>query len=204
MTTEKLSYLINFKRLKTKCWFLKKADQDYGPFSKLEIVQMLQEKVVHPDQQIRKMDGAKTWTPICHVEDFKNENIRDLKKELPDDSQNVFFKRQHARKNFDCQLIVHNNKLTLEGESYEISAGGAGLVLNTNQLQTGQTLLIHFQPGSEVPPFNAVCKVVSKLPNNEIRDNASTKYGVTFTSISSSIRASIRQYAQEETQKAAI
>jgi hypothetical protein len=192
-----------FENLKTKVWFLNKHDLDYGPFSKLEVIQMLQEKVILPQDLIKSANDKAEWQVLANVPEFRTEKIRSLQKILPTESTGVFFKRQHARKQYDCSLIIHNHKSVYSGESVEISAGGAGLVLNSAQIQTGQVLLIHFQPGGGVPPFNAVCKVVSKLPSKDQYDDTFTKYGVTFTSISSTIRSRIREFAQE-TQKAAL
>lgn len=196
-------FFTTFENLKTKVWFLKKHNSDYGPFSKLEIIQMLQEKVIVTEDLIKSTKDKAEWQVLANVPEFKIEKIRSLQKTLPTESTGVFFKRQHTRKQYGCQLIIHNHKSVYSGESVEISAGGAGLLLNSDQIQNGQVLLIHFQPGGGVPPFNAVCKVVSKLPSKEQHDDTFTKYGVTFTSISSTIRSRIREFAQE-TQKAAL
>ena len=65
-------------------------------------------------------------------------------------------------------------------------------------LEPGQNLYLHFQPGDGVPPFNAVCIVVSKQP---IRDGSvagnPVKYGVKFNSLSQTTRQSIREFTEK-------
>ena len=68
-------------------------------------------------------------------------------------------------------------------------------MIDNNALNPGQSLFLHFQPGDGVPPFNAVCQIVSKqhVSVNASRDNQ-IKYGVKFTNLSQSVRESIKNF----------
>ena len=62
--------------------------------------------------------------------------------------------------------------------------------------EPGQTLFLHFKAGDGVPPFNAICSIVSKQfveePLKPIR------YGVKFTSISHSVQKAIKAFADKK------
>jgi len=187
---------------KEKAWYILKEGNNYGPFSKLEIVQMLQEKALYEYDFIwhQKMPS---WKRVAEVGEFTADEIRNLKESLTSELSEVFFRRRHLRARYGCSLIVHNNKSVFRGQSLEISAGGAGLMIENSDLNPGQTLFLHFQPGDGVPPFNAVCMIVSKQFLKDTNGvHSPMKYGVKFTSISTSVREHIKEFAQQ-TQKAA-
>lgn len=180
--------------LKDKEWFILKEGNNYGPFSQLELVQMLQEKTLFEHDYIWHAK-LPAWKRVAEVEDFSPESIRNMKTSAEMELSEIFFRRRHARAAYGASLIVHNNKSVFRGESLEISAGGAGVLIDNPNLQPGQSLFLHFQPGNGVPPFNAVCQIVSK---QFVKDSSSgadpIKYGVKFTTLSQSVRESIKNF----------
>lgn len=182
--------------LREKEWFLLKEGNNYGPFSKLDLVQMLQEKSLYEYDYVWH-HGMNAWRRVAELPDFSPEKIRAMKESKDGDVSEVFFRRRHARARYGCSLLVHNSKTVFKGHSLEISEGGAGVVINNPVLQPGQTIYLHFQPGDGVPPFNAVCMIVSKQWIQETGENKPVKYGVKFTSISQPVRESIRDYAMK-------
>ncbi len=185
------------EKFKEKAWYILKEGNNYGPFSKLELVQMLQEKTLFEYDYIwhTKLNA---WKRVAEIEEYSPESIRAMKESGVSEVAEVFFRRRHARASYGCSLIVHNNKTVFKGRSMEISSGGAGILIDNPNLQPGQNLFLHFQPGDGVPPFNAVCTVVSKQTVKDTKSAFdSVKYGVKFTSISQSVRESIRQFTQK-------
>jgi hypothetical protein len=185
------------EKFKEKAWYILKEGNNYGPFSKLELVQMLQEKTLFEYDYVwhTKLNA---WKRVAEIEEYAPESIRAMKESGLSEIAEVFFRRRHARANYGCSLIVHNNKTVFKGRSMEISSGGAGIMIDNPNLQPGQNLFLHFQPGDGVPPFNAVCTVVSKQMVKDTKSALdSVKYGVKFTSISQSVRESIRQFTQK-------
>jgi len=184
-------------KYKEKAWYILKEGNNYGPFSKLELVQMLQEKTMFEYDYVwhAKLNA---WKRVAELEEYSPESIRAMKESGLNEIAEVFFRRRHARASYGCSLIVHNNKTVFKGRSMEISSGGAGILIDNPNLQPGQNLFLHFQPGDGVPPFNAVCTVVSKQMVKDTKSALdSVKYGVKFTSISQSVRESIRQFTQK-------
>jgi len=184
-------------KYKEKAWYILKEGNNYGPFSKLELVQMLQEKTLFEYDYVwhTKLNA---WKRVAEVEEYTPDSIRAMKESGLSEIAEVFFRRRHARASYGCSLIVHNNKTVFKGRSMEISSGGAGILIDNPNLQPGQNLFLHFQPGDGVPPFNAVCTVVSKQTVKDTKSALdSVKYGVKFTSISQHVRESIRQFTQK-------
>jgi hypothetical protein len=160
---------------------------------------MLQNKSLYEFDYIWKL-GLNSWTQISQTSEFSSENIRSIHESQDLDISEIFFRRRHLRAKFGSSLIVHNSKSVFKGISLEISAGGAGIVLENSGIQPGQSLFLHFKPGEGVPPFNAICQVVSKQSLVSSKDTKTTqvKYGVRFTSISTQVRDSIESFIKTQ------
>lgn len=181
--------------LHQKEWFVLRDGNNHGPFCRLEIIQMLQEKTLFEYDSIWK-NKMQTWKPLAEVPEFSVEAIRELAESKEEKVTEIFFRRRHPRAAYGASLIVHNSKMVFKGHAFEISAGGAGILIDNNALHPGQSLFLHFQPGDGVPPFNAVCQIVSKqyVTTTATRDEHPIKYGVKFTNLSQSVRESIKNF----------
>jgi Predicted glycosyltransferase len=185
--------------LKDREWFLLKDGASCGPFCPLEIIQMLQTKNIFEFDYVWHAKFP-AWKRIAEVDEFSNEYIRNMKESTATDVAEVFFRRRHVRAKYGTTLIVHNSKNVFKGTTFEISAGGAGILVENPNLLPGQSLFLHFQPGDGVPPFNAVCQIVSKQYTKERSSSSDpVKYGVKFTTLSQSVRESIKNYASLKT-----
>lgn len=186
--------------LKDKAWFTLKNGSNFGPFSQLEMIQMLQDKALFEYDYVWHQ-SLPSWKRVAEVANFRPEKMRALIQENQAEVAEIFFRRRHLRAKYGCSLIVHNNKSVFRGTSLEISAGGAGVLIDSQLLQPDQTVFLHFQPGEGVPPFNAVCTIVSKqfvgdaaVPGEWVR------YGIKFVSVAQKVRDQIRGFT--ETRKA--
>lgn len=178
-----------------KEWFILKAENKYGPFAFLEVVRMLQEKNIFEFDYVWNQSMS-TWKRVAEVDEFRHERIRALKDSGHAEVQEVFFRRRHARVNYGASILVHNNKKVWKGEAIELSSGGAGLLVEHLDFNPGQSLFLHFKPGDDVPPFNAICTIVSKqLP---APGKAVVRYGVKFTSINRNVQEAIREFAENK------
>lgn len=184
-------------KLREKEWFILKEGNNYGPFSFLDLVQMLQEKTLFEFDYLWH-HGMSAWKRLAEVPEFGADRIRSMKNSGDLDVSEIFFRRRHARSKYGCSLIVHNNKMVFRGHSMEISEGGAGIMIENTELAPGQTIYLHFQPGDGVPPFNAVCSVVSKQWVDVASKTAPVKYGVKFVSISQAVRERIRDFTEKQ------
>jgi hypothetical protein len=175
-------------------WFVLKGENKYGPFTYLEMVRLLQEKHLFEYDYVWNA-GMPSWRRVAECEPFQPESIRTLHYKTSTETDGIFFRRRHARAHYGASVIVHNNKDVWKGRSMEISAGGAGLLLDSPGLQPGQTVFLHFKVGDNVPPFNAVCGIVSKqiLPSATASE-IQVKYGVKFTSINREVQHAIKNF----------
>jgi len=179
-------------------WFVLKGANKFGPFPYMEVVKMLQEKVVYEFDFVWKQ-GFDAWKRIAQIPDFHYDHIKKLKETLMPEIKEVFFRRKHPRVDYQGIVLVHDNKNVWKGFGEEISVGGAGVVMDNALLIPGQDLYLHFKSQGPVMPFNAICEIVSKRFIEGVRErNASIRYGLRFKDISPSAQKLLKQYTGEE------
>lgn len=187
-------------KLKDKAWYILRDGNNYGPYSYLEMIQMLQGKTLF-EFDFSWRHGMPAWMRIAEIQDFWPDTIRGLKESGDVVASEIFFRRRHVRARYGCSLILHDSKSVYKGRSVEIGVGGAGIVLQTQFLNPGQSVFLHFQPGDGVPPFNAICNIVSKQFVKQapsVAQMASVKYGVQFTCVSQNIKESIKEFTEKK------
>lgn len=181
--------------LKNKCWFILRDSKNIGPFSKIEIVQMLQLKTLFEYDFIWHKDFH-AWKRVSEVQDFQSDEIRKMRTHA--DVKEIFFRRKHERAEYGCHITLHNNSQIFKGKSIELSEGGAGIILQTPQFSPGDTLYLHFQPGEGVPPFNAICNIVSK---SILAEDGKVKYGTKFVHLGPKEQGIIKQFTRSRKQQ---
>ena len=177
---------------KERNWFVLRGENKHGPFAFLDVVKLLQDKKIFEFDFVWQQKWP-SWKKIADAQDFKPEHIKALKEAGGSEVSEVFFRRRHTRIQYGASLVVHNNKSVWQGESLEISAGGASIVIKNNELQNGQSLFLHFKAGDGVPPFNAICIVVSKSSVEKSAEKNMCRYGVKFTNISQDVQLAIKK-----------
>lgn len=190
-----------------QAWYILKNENKFGPYSFLDLVKMLQTKQLMEYDFIFK-DGMPGWKTVSEVEEFSADKIRDLKKSGLAEIGELFFRRRYMRVEYGASIVIHNNKSVWKGKGLEISPGGAGFLLEKTSLSNGQingnvsagdNLFLHFKAGDGVPPFNAVCTVVSVTSVSDLQ----FKLGVKFTNISQNVQQSIKTMTDNHKQKTA-
>lgn len=177
-------------------WYVLKGENKFGPFAFTDVLKMLQQKVVF-EFDFAWHPGLSTWKRIAELEAFSAENINQLKTTLMPEIEDVFFRRRHRRVEYGATVLIHDNNQIWKGQGVEISAGGAGVVMENSLLQPGQTLHLHFKPCDGVPPFNAVCEIVSKKYVDGVKDkNAPIRYGLKFTNINEQTQKVLQDYSK--------
>lgn len=165
-------------------WFVLKGENKFGPFSYTDVVKMLQQKVVFPFDFIWHA-GLEGWKRVAELNDFTEENIRQLFEGAGKKKKDVFVERQHNRKKFEGKVIVHDNMTLWKGEGFEISKGGVGVTMKNSMVVPGQQVFVHFKGEGQFPAFNAVCEVVSK---KFVNDDTPIQYGLRFLSLTQEVQ----------------
>jgi hypothetical protein len=179
-----------------KDWFVLKDSNKHGPFNFLELVRMLQEKRLYEYDFVWSA-SLPQWQRVAEAEAFQADKIKALQESDEKDVQDVFFRRRYARVSYGASLLVHDSRSVWKGQGLELSPGGAGIVVVGADLHPGQTLFLHFKAGDGVPPFNAICSIVSKqFVEGPAGAERAVRYGVRFTNISQSIQRAIRSYTE--------
>lgn len=178
-------------------WFVLKGENKFGPFSYVDLIKMLQQGVVF-EFDFAWHDGMANWERLAEISAFQKENLKKLKDTAMPEISEVFFRRRYRRVNYGGTILVHDNKKVWKGIGVEISEGGAGVVMENAMVLPGQELYLHFKPGDGVPPFNAVCEVVSKQFTTDVANPSSPiKYGLKFKTLSTDAQKLIKEYAKK-------
>lgn len=185
--TESVSHPFHEKK-----WLVEKDEKKFGPFTYLEIVQMLQERTLVEQDKLATL-SQQNFKFVKEFEEFSGQKVKQLLSQGDRHVKEVFNRRRYPRAEFDGTLIVHDNKTVFLGQTFQISAGGAGLFIPSQALEPGQTLLLHFHPSSKVPAFNAVASVISKMSTDH-QNSPTHRYGVKFTSLSQAIKDQIYSF----------
>lgn len=181
-------------------WFALKGDLRFGPFAYTEIVRLLQDKSMYESDFVWHV-GMTEWQKIADLPEFNADAIKKLRDQGLPLMNEVFFRRRHTRVQHDCSILMHNNQKVFRGKGLEISAGGAGIVLDVREsksLDVGHQVFLHFKPASDLPPFNAVCEVVSRRPVNSADPVAPMHYGVKFLKIEAKLSQQIEKLADRQ------
>jgi hypothetical protein len=160
-------------------WFILKGENQFGPFSYVDVIKMLQQKIVFPFDMIWNAN-LDSWKRLAEMSEFQQDSIRKLFAQSGK-KNDVFVTRQYPRKPFTGRVVVHDNLTIWKGESFEISKGGVGIQMSNSLVAPGQQVIVHFRKTDDWPTFNAVCEVVSK---KFVSDDSPVQYGLRFMSIS--------------------
>ena len=183
-------------------WYILKGENKFGPFAYTDVVRMLQQKAVY-EFDFAWYPGLQAWKRIAEFEDFSPGKIKGLKETSMREIEEVFFRRRHRRVVYGGTILVHDNKTVWKGKGVEISAGGAGVIMENAMVVPGQTLYLHFKPGDGVPPFNAICEVVNKRFVDGVREkNAPIRYGLKFVNISQSTQKFLHDFTNRKAEAA--
>lgn len=182
-----------------KEWALYAGDKNIQIYSYQEMLQLIQGKSVF-NHDFLWGRGFDDWKCMVDVDVFRPEQIKKMLAAKNPMVLQALQRREHVRTKFESKLIVHNNKTVFKGSSLEISAGGAGVLIETQQLQPGQSVFLHLQSNKkEIPPFNAIGNIVSKqFCSSKADARYEVRYGIKFTNISQSIREHIKKYAEDK------
>jgi hypothetical protein len=178
-------------------WYVLKGRNRYGPFPYLDLLRMLQEKAVFEFDYVWR-SGLDTWRRIAELENFSTDKVREILTQTEKTDTQVFFRRRHARADFKCGLLVHDNNRVWKGHTVQVSEGGAGVIMENAMMLPGQNVYLHFKPSTNTKPFNALCEIVSKRYVKGVREqDAPLYYGLKFINIHKTDRDALKDVATE-------
>lgn len=173
-------------------WFVLKGEKNFGPFSYLDLIKMLQEKSLFGFDFVWR-EGMDSWVRVGECDLFSTHHIRQLYASGSKDVENAFIKRKSNRALYDCPILVHNNERVWKGRSVELSEGGAGIEVRNALLVPGQKIYVHFSEGQGIRSFNVLSEIVSKRYLKDLKSkSAPIVYGVKFINLDKLEREEIK------------
>lgn len=174
---------------KQKIWFLYYNNQQYGPFSVLELKDTLKKRTDKDNIYIFKYGWA-DWKSYsdCHDRDFAS---------LNDDTIVEKEKNEHncaERVSLSAKIIIRDNaKLTI-GSSVNVSQSGIFVKTKKQIFQIGETVYMTVKTNSKIKAFHAKAKVIrfNKDPRFPLG------FGLEFIDLNPEIAEKITQIVSEE------
>lgn len=170
-------------------WFIFKENKQQGPFSYLEVIKLLQSKLLF-DYDYVWSPVLPSWSKVFEIPAFSADQIKKLSQNHVPEIQAVFFRRQFPRIHFELPVFVHNSRKLWRTKTDELSAGGCSVTLSSSELEVGDRVIVHFSSSSsnELPAFNALCTIISKKPSGLNHH----KLGIKFEALNQDIQLSLR------------
>ncbi len=156
-------------------WYLKFATHWGGPFSYIEVLQMLKSRKINRNMKIRagnsSSQSSDNWYLISDLIEFSVDFIAAFLKYYVPNGRTIYEIRKFIRINYNSNvLVVSQDKRVQTCLCTELSAGGANIKVPAEFIKEEQKLTIQFFYNSNIKlkSFNAKAKV---LRLNEINFN---------------------------------
>jgi hypothetical protein len=134
-------------------WFVYQGNQQLGPFSTAQLVQMLDSKMIAQDAYLFKV-GWKDWRP--HEECAEELGLK-VSSPQPTSAE----RRSAApRATIQGRVIVHNNGQLIIGSGVNISATGIFVETQDQIFTVGEKLKLSVRIDGFVKAFNVIARVV--------------------------------------------
>lgn len=180
-----------------KDWFVLQKEQEVGPHSLAEMVQMLQEKSLFRFDYAWK-EGMDAWTPIADIPEFAETRLAKMidSGELKDYTK----LRRYSRLETHIELMFHNNKIYGYGTFESISEGGGLIHLENPVLLPTDKIMIHCRgKDNVVRPFNCEFQISNKSYNRyRLQHKTKMFYTGAFSKISIQALTDIRSLIENK------
>ena len=176
-------------------WYFQKLGQSIGPFTYPEMLKHLQSGQLKLNSLVWRQ-GLPRWQSALTTTEFQPKTIKRLHEFKVIGLQDRFKSRKYRRVPFAAQLVLHNQKQIWKAISFEIGAGGLGVLADTADLQPGAELFLHTISISSGPAVNAVVRIVNKSVHGLRPGQA--RYGLEFVDVHSQVQTEIREFAESE------
>jgi len=175
-------------------WYLKFADHWGGPFSYIEVLQMLKSRRINRSMKIRAgklvNESSGSWHHIGDLNQFSTTFISEFSKYYVPKGRPFHLIRKFVRMEYKAKVLVVSDKGEVhECECTELSAGGAKIKVPADFLEEGQALTVQFFYNEKIKlkSFKAKANVLrlSEISFNEDSDagEVSEVYSLEFVDL---------------------
>jgi len=174
-----------------KEWYYLVGLAPIGPVTYPEMLQHLQSKRISVQSQVWR-PGIADWTPLGMLPDFHPATIKRIFTENWNQLQPMFQPRRHHRIPFQAEFVVHNRHQVWPVISYELGAGGLGIMAGHTGFELGQEFFLQQTSASNGPSIHSRVQIVSKSTNG-LRPGMA-RYGLEFIDISRRDQEELQQF----------
>jgi len=178
-------------------WYLKFANHWGGPFSYIEVLQMLKSRRINRGMKIRagkrSSDKSRDWHYIADLNEFSPTFVSEFSKYYVPKGRPFNLIRKFVRMEYRAKVLMVSEKGVVKDCSCtELSAGGAKIKVPADFLEEGQTARVQFFYNEKIKlkSFRAKARVLrlSEISFNEEgdqnnEDNVSEVYSIEFVDL---------------------
>lgn len=177
-------------------WYLKFATHWGGPFSYIEVLQMLKNRRINRSMKIRagkkSSEYGDKWYTLSDLDEFSSDFINEFSKYYVPKGRPFHLIRKYVRTEYKAKvLLVSENGKIQECMCTELSAGGAKVQVPADFLDEGQSVTVQFFYNKHIKlkSFKAKAKVLRlsavKFPEKDKKDSEEVKeiYSLEFTDL---------------------
>lgn len=177
-------------------WYLKFATHWGGPFSYIEVLQMLKDRRINRNMKIRagkkSLDYSDEWYSLSDLEEFSSEFVNEFCKFYVPKNRPFHLIRKYVRTEYQEKvLVVSESGKIAQCMCTELSAGGAKIKVPADFVDEGESITIQFFYNKKIKlkSFKAKAKVLRlsaiKFPDGEDRKQTEVEevYSVEFKNL---------------------
>ena len=174
-------------------WYVYQQNTQLGPFTKDQISQLLDTKMIAQDAYIFKI-GWKDWSPIEQALAELQGQSGDIHRPQPPVGAGI--PKRCPRASIQGRVIVHNNGQLVIGSGVNISSTGIFVETKDRLFTIGEHIKLTVKAEGVLKPFNAVAEVV------RFNDDPSLPigYGLRFNNLDPQIEQDINQLIHTQQQ----
>ncbi len=168
-------------------WYLKFADYWAGPFSYIEVLQMLKSRRINRSQKIRAGEDRE-WMELSEVHEFSQKFIDDFLGYYIPKGRSFETVRKYVRVKYSAEvMLINSKKQVVRAKCTELSAGGARIEVPADFLEPNEEVKLQFfyNPNIKLKSFTSPAKVLRLSEVNFSDTDGSVKetYSLKFENI---------------------
>jgi hypothetical protein len=176
-------------------WHVLKGETKYGPYTYVDMIQMLQNKMLF-GFDYAWAPHLETWTTLADLAEFSQDRLSRLAEKS---GTEVFNKRSTDRVYVSIPVVCHDNSRMWTGTCENLSKGGALILMENPILLPGHLVSVHFRVvAGDDTAFNCNAEILTKrLTKQRIQHDTEITYAVKFIQILPSGENQITKWIKE-------
>ena|GEM_PF-5940908 len=176
-------------------WYYLAGTSRMGPLDYPQMIRKIQQGQLRSEMLIWR-SGMPDWTMASMVSDFQSGTLRQIFERNWHNLGGAFVPRKFKRVPYQCEFVLHNKKVVWSATSFELGAGGLGVVASTDGFQLGQEYYLHQIGPGPGPNVNSRVRVLSRSRNGMRPGEA--KFALEFVDINRRDQQEIKVFTDSQ------